>query len=203
MAQGKKSFILYSNWRDTFEALEDSQCAELIRHIFKYVNDENPVLKDTSLLPVWLMMKPIFKSDLEKWDKQRNQRIEAGKKSAESRKRKSTSVNENKRKSTVNVNVNVNVNDILLEKETKELFNEWIDYRNEIKKPIKSEKTKILLAKKIKSFGFEKSKEVIHRSIQNGYQGLFWESNLKASPKKETHTFLNGSTAKKLKKQYG
>ena len=93
MAQGKKSFILYSNWRDTFEALEDSQCAELIRHIFKYVNDENPILEDKSLLPVWLMMKPILKLDLEKWDKQRKQRSEAGKKSAESRKRKSTSVN--------------------------------------------------------------------------------------------------------------
>ena len=127
MAQGKKSFILYSNWRDTFEALEDSQCAELIRHIFKYVNDENPILEDKSLLPVWLMMKPILKLDLEKWDKQRKQRSEAGKKSAESRKRKSTSVNENERKSTVNVNDNVNV-------DSNTIYNSEIDFLKDWKK---------------------------------------------------------------------
>lgn len=67
------------------------------------------------------------------------------------------------------------VKDILLEKETKDLFNNWLDYRKEIKKPIKSDKTLIALAKKIKLEGHKRSKEVITASIENGWQGLFWD----------------------------
>ena len=70
---------------------------------------------------------------------------------------------------------------------TKEdlLLKVWIDYRKEIKKPIKSEATRISLAKKIQSEGFEKSKQVVDASIQNGYQGLFWD-NQQAKAKEVT-----------------
>ena len=64
---------------------------------------------------------------------------------------------------------------ILLEKETKELLKIWLDYRKEIKKPIKSEKTLRSLAEKIQSEGYQKSKLIINNSIQNGWQGLFWD----------------------------
>jgi len=72
-------------------------------------------------------------------------------------------------------NVSVIVNDILLEKETKDLFNTWIDYRKELKKPYKTEKSILAVAKKIKENGYEISKKVINSSIENGYQGLFWD----------------------------
>lgn len=69
----------------------------------------------------------------------------------------------------------IKVDSILLEKEAKQIFEDWIDYRKEIKKPLKSNKTLKALAEKIQAEGAEKSKEVIQASITNGWQGLFWD----------------------------
>lgn len=111
MAKNKKSFVLYSDQKELFEALTDEQSGKLIKHIFQYVNDENPTLDDPILKIAFITIKSILKRDLNKWEKQIKQRSEAGKKSAESRKRNATAVNENQRALTDNVNVNVNVND--------------------------------------------------------------------------------------------
>ena len=110
MAKGKKSFVLYSDQKELFEALTDEQSGKLIKHIFQYVNDENPTLDDPILKIAFITIKSILKRDLNKWEKQIKQRSEAGKKSAESRKRNATAVNENQRTLTDNVNVNVNDN---------------------------------------------------------------------------------------------
>ena len=110
MAKGKKSFIFYSNWRDTFEAIPPEKGYELLMHILKYVNDENPETECVMVNALFQSFKSTLKADLEKWEAQRKQRSEAGNKSAESRKRKSTSVNERERNSTVNVIVNDIVN---------------------------------------------------------------------------------------------
>ena len=40
--KNKKSFLLYADWKETFETLSDDKAGELIKHIFAYVNDENP-----------------------------------------------------------------------------------------------------------------------------------------------------------------
>jgi hypothetical protein len=112
MAKGKKSFVLYSDQKELFEALTDEQSGKLIKHIFQYVNDENPTLDDPILKIAFITIKSILKRDLNKWEKQIKQRSEAGKKSAESRKRNATAVNENQRALTDNVNVNVNDNEI-------------------------------------------------------------------------------------------
>jgi hypothetical protein len=111
MAKGKKSFVLYSDQKELFEALTDEQSGKLIKHIFRYVNDENPTLDDPILKIAFITIKSVLKRDLNKWENQIKQRSEAGKRSAESRKRNSTTVNERPRNSTDNVNVNVNVSD--------------------------------------------------------------------------------------------
>lgn len=125
MAEGKNSFILYSDWKELFEALDDAQCSKLVRHIFRYVNDENPDLDDPLLKPVWLIMQPVLKRDLKNWQNKIDKRSEAGKvggiKSGESRKSKQMQANEANASSVkqtkqmqaneaVNVNDNVNVN---------------------------------------------------------------------------------------------
>lgn len=110
MAEGKKSFIIYSEWKELFESLDDTQCAVLIRHIFRYVNDENPEIKDPVLKVVWTILQPVLKRDLKKWEEQKEQRSQAGKKSAEKRQRASTVVDNPQQTSTVNVDVNGNAN---------------------------------------------------------------------------------------------
>lgn len=115
MAQGKKSFIAYSDWYGTFKALPDDIAGQLIKYIFSYVNDENPQPHENFVInALFEQVKATLKRDLDKWDKQREQRSKAGKKSAKLRATKindrSTTVNEKERNSTVNVNVNVNDN---------------------------------------------------------------------------------------------
>lgn len=141
MAQGKKSFIAYSDWKDIFNELPDEDAGKLIKHIFSYVNDENPKSDSVLIRAVFAQIKSTLKRDLDKWDKQLEQRKEAGIKSGLSRRTKtndrSDSLNEHERKRTVNdsVNVNVSVNDILLEKETKYTFDDfWNKYPNKVAK---------------------------------------------------------------------
>lgn len=110
MAEGKKSFIAYADWKDTFEALPDDKAGILIKHIFKYVADEDPKSDDVLINAVFANIRNTLKRDLKRWDKQYTQRVEAGKKSAEVRKRNATSVNERSISSTVSDSVSVSVN---------------------------------------------------------------------------------------------
>ena len=196
MAENKKGFILYADQQELFNQLSDEQAGKLIKHIYSYVNDESPECEDIVTKLAFTPIRQQFKRDLEKWEKTRGSRSKAGKASAEARRNKKeqdatnlTHVDSVQQTSTnptvndnVNVNVKVNVNDILLEKETKELFKVWIDYRKEIKKAIKSDKTLVTLAKRIQKEGLEKSTQVVNTSIENGWQGLFWDKQ----PPKET-----------------
>ncbi len=122
MADGKKSFIAYSDWKAVFDELPDEDAGKLIKHIFAYVNDEDPKTDSILIKAVFANIKTTLKRDLEKWESQIQQRREAGKRSAEQRKatkiqrdlttveRKATSVDSRVRNSTVNVSVNDNVN---------------------------------------------------------------------------------------------
>ena len=195
MVKGKKSFILYSDQRGTFDKLSDEQAGKLIKYVFSYVNDEDPESDFITEL-AFVAIKSQLKRDLEHWEVVKAKRSDAGKASAEARaikKEQETtkptsveSVQQTSTNPTVNVNGNVIVNDILLEKETKGLLQIWLHYRKEIKKPIKSTTTIEAISKKIKLNGFEKSKKIIDYSIENGYQGLFW--NKEETPKKKTNS---------------
>lgn len=128
MAENKKSFIAYSDWYGMFNALPDEIAGKLIKHIFAYVNDQNPSSDDYIINALFEQVKSTLKRDLKKWENEREQRSKAGKKSAEMRgvnfndrstefnerstkiNDRSISFNENQRKSTVSVNVNVSDN---------------------------------------------------------------------------------------------
>jgi hypothetical protein len=110
MADNKKSFILYCDQKGVWDKLNNEQAGKLIKHIIAYVNDENPKTDDFITELAFEPIKQHLKRDLKKWEKQYEQRVEAGKKSAESRKRNATSVNERSISSTDNVNVNGSVN---------------------------------------------------------------------------------------------
>jgi hypothetical protein len=113
MAENKKSFIAYSDWYGMLKACPDDVAGKLIKHIFAYVNDENPSSDDFVINALFEQIKATLKRDLVKWEEQREQRSNAGKKSAELRAMKfnerSTVVNEPQRNSTVSVSVSDNV----------------------------------------------------------------------------------------------
>jgi uncharacterized phage protein (TIGR02220 family) len=68
MAEGKKSFMLYSDMINVFEKLPNEKAGELIKHIFRYVNDQNPETDDLLLGVAFEPIKSKLKIDLKKWE---------------------------------------------------------------------------------------------------------------------------------------
>ncbi len=137
MADNKKTIVVYTDWIHQFEPLTDEEAGKLIKHFFRYVNDQNPD-SDRMTELLFTPIKHQLKRDLIKWETTLEGRSKAGKASAEARKlakeqgsTNSTnveSVEENSTNSTDNVNDNVN--DILLEKETKGEVIDWVGLLN-------------------------------------------------------------------------
>lgn len=117
MAANKKSFILYCDQKGLWDKLTDDQAGKLIKHIISYVNDENPTAPDFITELAFEPIKQSLKRDLQKWETQYEQRVEAGRKSAEARKRNATSVNGRSVSSTVSVSVSGSVSDNVKESE--------------------------------------------------------------------------------------
>lgn len=121
--------------------LSNEEAGELLKHIYAYVNDENPINDNPLVLMAFEPIKLQLKRDLVKWETTKKGRSKAGKASAEKRKlqQKSTNptnvnfVQQTSTNPTVNVNdnVNVNVNDIIKDKSSKSIdFNSLLDYFN-------------------------------------------------------------------------
>lgn len=151
MAKDKKGFILYADQKALFEQLPNDKAGELIKFIFAYVNDENPITEDLIINLAFTPIKQQLKRDLIKFEETKEKRSEAGK--AGANKRWQTIANDSKRISTIakiadNVNVNVNVKEKVidinvrkhkfasslqpyLEKYGKDLLNEFYLYWTE------------------------------------------------------------------------
>lgn len=67
MAQGKKSFQMYTEWIEVFNELDNEDAGQLIKHIFKYVNDENPISENKLVSLSFIQIKQQLKRDLKKW----------------------------------------------------------------------------------------------------------------------------------------
>jgi len=67
MAENKNSFIAYVDWKSTFDMLSDTEAGQLIKHLFAYVNDENPITEDRFLKLAFEPIKNQLKRDLIKW----------------------------------------------------------------------------------------------------------------------------------------
>ena len=117
---GKKSFVLYTDQKEVFDELTDEDAGKLIKHIFAYVNDENPEQSDKLLKIAFLPIKTQLKRDLVVWDEKKQQRAEAGRKGGLAKASNASEVLANPSNAkqslanlagNVNGNVNVNVND--------------------------------------------------------------------------------------------
>ncbi len=82
---------------------------------------------------------------------------------------------------TTNKQLTTNKNDKKEKNEKEVILDRWIEYRKQIKKPIK-EATQETILNKMQNFTEEQCKFVINNSIENGWQGLFWDK----LPKDET-----------------
>jgi hypothetical protein len=140
MAKDKTSFVLYSDSKSIIDLMTNEQAGLLLKTLFAYVNDENPVI-DNSIAIVFEMIKLQLKRDLKKWEQTKEGRSAAGKASAEAKRlaklnqqniTNSTNVDfvqQTSTNSTVSVSVNdsVNVNDINIKPLPFSFYNSLID----------------------------------------------------------------------------
>lgn len=78
MAKDKKSFILYVDQKDLFNKLPDDVAGKLIKHIYAYVNDENPESDELIVNIAFEPIKQQLKRDLKLFEEKRIKRSEAG-----------------------------------------------------------------------------------------------------------------------------
>lgn len=77
MADGKNTIVIYRDWKNIFDKLTDDEAGRLIKHLFAYVNDENPQC-DRLIELVFEPIKLTLKRDLKHWETVIERRREAG-----------------------------------------------------------------------------------------------------------------------------
>jgi hypothetical protein len=80
MAEDKKSVIIYTDWINIFEELDDSEAGQLIKHLMRYVNDKNPESPSRLIKLVFEPIRLQLKRDLKNWEEIRLKRSESGRK---------------------------------------------------------------------------------------------------------------------------
>ena len=68
MAENKKSFVLYTEFIETFESLNDEDAGKLVKHLFKYVNDQQPETDNPIVKIAFIPIKQKLKRDLKKYE---------------------------------------------------------------------------------------------------------------------------------------
>jgi len=68
MANGKTSFVLYTDVWHTVEKLTNDKAGILFKHILRYVNDQNPETKDIIIQIAFEPIKQSLKRDLRKYE---------------------------------------------------------------------------------------------------------------------------------------
>ena len=83
-----------------------------------------------------------------------------------------------------------------ISEKTKEKISEFISYRKEKKSKL-TERSILAIIKKAEQYGEEKTIATIDRSIENGWQGLFWDSEQKKTSNFYQKTARNALTEEK------
>jgi len=78
MAENKKSFLMYCDFISTVEKLSDENAGKLMKHLFRYVNDQNPEPESDLIDIVFESIKTRLKRDLKEWEVKKNHKSESG-----------------------------------------------------------------------------------------------------------------------------
>lgn len=203
MAENKKGFVLYADQKSIIDMLPNEKAGELIKHIFAYVNDENPVNDDPLILMAFEPIKLQLKRDLIKWEDTRSKRSKAGTISAEKRKQQNEhmlthveSVEHNSTNPTVIVKDNVNVKDKVKEIYSFDEF--WSTYGKSVDKTkckAKFEKLSNEVKLKIKEvlplYVKSTPDKQFRKNPQTWLNGECWNDEVKTIMKEETVEEMN------------
>ncbi len=152
MAECKNSFVLYNEFIETFETLTDEDAGQLVKHLFRYVNDQNPETENPMVKLAFIPMKQQLKRDLKKYEKYIEKQSLNGAKGGRPAKPKETQKTQpfiEKPKKAEDVDVDVDDNS--KKNYTKnDFFSDWNELRlKHLKK-----------ASNLKSFGYEEAENL-------------------------------------------
>lgn len=68
MAENKNKVIVYRDWIGTFEGLTDEEAGKLIKHFFRYINDQNPESPDRLTTLLFEPIRQTLKRDLKAYE---------------------------------------------------------------------------------------------------------------------------------------
>lgn len=143
MAKNKKSFVLYCDQQGVFNKLPDEIAGKLIKHIFSFVNDENPICDDLLIEIAFEPIKQSLKRDLKKYEHYIDKQAINGAKGGRPRKEEETQKTQPfflKPKKPDSVSDSVSDNDIIKEIIKRKVFSkptiqEVQTYMTELKMP--------------------------------------------------------------------
>ncbi len=184
MAEGKKSFIAYCEWIEIFEVLEDDEAGRLAKHLWRYVNDQNPVCDDKIVKISFTQIRNTLKRDLVKYndfiEKQKINGAKGGRpqKPKKPKKPKPFSENPNKPKKADNDNDNDNDNVSVIDyKRIEESYSLYCEKLSQIKK-LSDERKKHINAR-FREFDFDTIilviKKVGESDFLNGKNDRNWK----------------------------
>ena len=183
MAKDKKSFVLYCDQQGVFNKLPDEIAGRLIKHIFAYVNDENPPCDDLLLSIAFEPIQQSLKRDLKKYEVYIDKQKENGAKGGRPKKEEETQktqpfFHEPKKADSVSVSVSGSENESVKE-EYKLAFDLWLKYKQEKKQ--KYTKTGIEQLVKTNQDKYTPSEftKVVEHSIAQNYSGLYEPKDMK------------------------
>ena len=183
MAKDKKSFVLYCDQQGVFNKLPDEIAGRLIKHIFAYVNDENPPCDDLLLSIAFEPIQQSLKRDLKKYevyiDKQKENGAKGGRPKKEEETQKTQPFFQKPKKAdSVSVSVSGSENESVKE-EYKLAFDLWLKYKQEKKQ--KYTKTGIEQLVKTNQDKYTPSEftKVVEHSIAQNYSGLYEPKDMK------------------------
>ena len=151
MAKDKKSFILYTDQSGVFNQLPDEIAGKLIKHIFAYVNDENPISEDLIINIAFEPIKQSLKRDLKRYeeyvDKQSVNGAKGGRPKKPTESQKTQAFFEKPKKAdSVSVSDSVNDNDINIFNDLWNLYNKKLNKEESVNafKKIKSSEYEVI-----------------------------------------------------------
>jgi hypothetical protein len=151
MAKDKKSFILYTDQSGVFNQLPDEIAGKLIKHIFAYVNDENPISEDLIINIAFEPIKQSLKRDLKRYEEYVDKQSVNGAKGGRPKKATETQITQPffekpKKADSVSVSDSVNDNDINIFNDLWNLYNKKLNKEESVNafKKIKSSEYEII-----------------------------------------------------------
>lgn len=148
MADNKDSFIAYCSWGEIFNGLSNEDAGQLAKHLFSYINDENPKSENAIVNVAFIGIRQTLKRDLKKYENYIKKQSENGLKGGRPKTQKTQPFSEKPKKAdSVSVSDSVSENKYtppasefnfsFVEPKFRLPFLDWYNYKVLIKKPFK------------------------------------------------------------------